>query len=354
MQFHVGMAHYMLGDEAAARIALQKAADASADFPGKDEARQRLALLAIDVGTANAAARTELENFLRERPNDPAALVRLAQFQMRDGAADQAVKTFEKIVATNPLHRPALRQLALLYGERSTDDPKAYELVQKARQAYPDDADIAKTLGILTYRRQLFAQSAELLEEAARTRKDDAELLYYLGAAHQQLKQWKPCMAALERALNVQPFARNRGKSEASTRRLQRGSHAITVGNSLDTVIHRPAWEVDFVQKMAVDPSDRVEVKSYRIAARGGCLKGFVADHACRYFFAPCGYVDKVIPMECVAGCSGASVAAPGGRTSPSRPIPQAQIRASTSTSHSLSILEAQRTLVGAGLFSSP
>src|SRR5262249_21794035 len=49
IQFHLGMAHYMLGEEEPARIALRKAADTSADFPGKDEVRQRLALLAIDV-----------------------------------------------------------------------------------------------------------------------------------------------------------------------------------------------------------------------------------------------------------------------------------------------------------------
>ena len=47
IQFHVGMAHYMMGEEEPARLALQKAVDATADFPGKDEARQRLTLLAI-------------------------------------------------------------------------------------------------------------------------------------------------------------------------------------------------------------------------------------------------------------------------------------------------------------------
>src|SRR5262249_33732262 len=46
IQFHLGMTYYMLGEEEPARMALQKAADASADFPRKDEARQRLAVLA--------------------------------------------------------------------------------------------------------------------------------------------------------------------------------------------------------------------------------------------------------------------------------------------------------------------
>ena len=165
--FHLGMAHYMLGEDEAARIALQRAAETGADFPGKDEARQRLSVLAIDGRTANAAARTDLQNDLKQWPNDPAVLVRLAQFQVRDGNADQAVKTLEKIVADNPQYGPAMRQLAVLYGERAVDDPKAYDLVQKARQSYPDDAGITKTLGILSYRRQLYPQSAELLEEAA-------------------------------------------------------------------------------------------------------------------------------------------------------------------------------------------
>jgi tetratricopeptide (TPR) repeat protein len=201
VQFHAGMAHYMLGEEEPARLALQKAVDAPSDFPAKDEARQRLALLAIQAGAANSGVRTELENYLRQRPNDPAALARLAAIQERDGAVDQAVKTYEKVVAQNPLFAPAMRRLALLYGRRSTDDPKAYDLITKARQTYPDDPEIAKTLGILSYRRGYYPQSVELLKAAAGTRKDDAELLYYLGADYNQLKQWNECKDALQKAL---------------------------------------------------------------------------------------------------------------------------------------------------------
>jgi tetratricopeptide (TPR) repeat protein len=203
IQFHVGMAHYMLGEEEPARIALQKAADASADFLGKDEARQRLALLAIQDGTANPAVRTELEKYLREQPNDPAALARLAEIQQRDGAVDQAVKTYEKLIADDPHYAPATHRLALLYGQLSTDSAKAYELVTKARQAHPDDPDIAKTLGILNYRRGHSPRAVELLKEATAKRKDDPELLYYLGEAHRQLKQWDECKEVLQRALTL-------------------------------------------------------------------------------------------------------------------------------------------------------
>jgi tetratricopeptide (TPR) repeat protein len=207
IQFHLGMAQYMLGLEAPARIALQKALDASADFPGKDEARQRLAILAIDGNAINPGTRTELENYVRKQPNDPAALMRLAQVQQRDGAVDQAVKTYETLLADKPLYTPATRQLALLYGQLSIDSAKAYELVTKARQAYPDDPDIAKTLGMLTYRRGYSPRAVELLKEASAKRKNDPELLYYLGESHRQLKQWEECKHVLQNALalNLSP-----------------------------------------------------------------------------------------------------------------------------------------------------
>jgi tetratricopeptide (TPR) repeat protein len=197
------MAHYMMGEEEPARIALQKAADANADFRGKDEARQRLALLDINIATANPGVRTELENYLRKWPNDPAALVRLAAVQERDGAVDQAVKTYEKVVADYPQFAPALRQLALRYGQRATADTNAYELVMKARQAYPDDPEIAKALGIINYRRGAYPQAMELLKEAAAKRKDDPEVLYYLGEMYHQLKQYTECKSTLERALTL-------------------------------------------------------------------------------------------------------------------------------------------------------
>jgi tetratricopeptide (TPR) repeat protein len=203
VQYHLGMANYMLGDEGAARVALQKAADASADFKGRDEARDRLALLAIQVGAANPGVRTELEKYLQKWPNDPAALVRLAEVQERDGAVDEALKRYEKVAGDNPLYGPAIRQLARLYGRLSTDNAKAYDLVTKAREAYPDDPEIAKTLGILNYRRGYYPQSAELLKEAAAKGKDDAEVQFYLGEVYHQLKQYTECKAALGRALTL-------------------------------------------------------------------------------------------------------------------------------------------------------
>ena len=91
VQYHLAMAHYMLGDEAAAKTALQKAVQLPSAFPQKEEAQQRLAILTMDTQTPTGDARATLDAFLRQQPNDPAALTRLARLQAREGSADQAI-----------------------------------------------------------------------------------------------------------------------------------------------------------------------------------------------------------------------------------------------------------------------
>jgi tetratricopeptide (TPR) repeat protein len=203
LQYHLGTTFYMLGEEGAAGIALRKAVESAKDFPGKDEARRRLSLLTIDVNTASPAARSELEIQLRETPNDPVALVRLAELQQRSGALDQAVNTYEKVVDDYPQVAAATRLLVLLYGQHSANDQKAYDLVTSALQAYPDDPELTKTLGIISYRRGRYSQSMDLLRKVTTKLAGDADLCYYLGMSHYRLKQYPETKIALEHALNA-------------------------------------------------------------------------------------------------------------------------------------------------------
>jgi tetratricopeptide (TPR) repeat protein len=204
IQFHLGMAQYMLGAEEPARLALQQAVDIGTDFPGKEEARRRLGLLAINAQAGDTAdVQNALESYLHEQPNDPAARLRLGELQEREGAVDQAVKTYQKIIEADQHFAPALRRLALLYSQRPSEDASFYDLATKARQAYPEDPDLARVLGILNYQRGFYQQSAELLKEAGTKQSNNAELFYYLGLASHQLQQWSECDSALKRAMNL-------------------------------------------------------------------------------------------------------------------------------------------------------
>ena len=203
-QFHLGMAHYMLGEEQPARVALQKAVSATGDFPDKAEARRRLELLSTQDASGNASvSRPQLENLLRENPKDPFVRFRLARLDEQE-RAQQAIGAYERILADNSSFSPALHRLAILYGRNPPADlNKAFETASRARQAFPNDPEITKTLGILNYRRSYYPQAAEQLKSAAASRKDDGELLYYLGETYHQLKQPKECREAIDSALNL-------------------------------------------------------------------------------------------------------------------------------------------------------
>ena len=209
VQFHLGMTFYQKGDEGSARSAFQKALAPGRDFSGKDEATKRLAVLSIDTQNANAATRATLDDYLKGNPNDPIALIRLAQVQQRDGDMDGATKIDEKILTINPQFGPALKQLALLDAKQAPDDKKTYDLVGRARLAYPDDFELAKTLGILTYRRGDYRRALELLQLVSDKDKNDPETLFYLGMSHYQLKQFDKTKEELERVLTMKDLSQS-------------------------------------------------------------------------------------------------------------------------------------------------
>jgi tetratricopeptide (TPR) repeat protein len=93
------------------------------------------------------------------------------------------------------------RQLAILDGKHFPEDAKGYAWAEKARNAYPDDFDVARSLGILSFFQAKYSRSTELLEETVAKSHDDGELYYYLGMDYYQLKRNREGKQALGRAL---------------------------------------------------------------------------------------------------------------------------------------------------------
>src|SRR5437764_14344065 len=98
IQFHLGMANYMMGRLDESRAALQKAVAVSDDFPGKDEAKSRLALLSQ---TGNLSI-PDLEKFAKEKSSDPITLMQLGAAYANAGTADKAAQAYEQALQANP------------------------------------------------------------------------------------------------------------------------------------------------------------------------------------------------------------------------------------------------------------
>ncbi len=185
VQFHYGMAAYMMGQGDAARMALQKATTGPADFPGKADAQRRLAFLGESSGQAKQLSAAELETMLRGQPDDPVARLQLADAYQRDGAFAKSAAAYEEALKANPnLLFPAAR-LAQLYAGPLQNKEKALAYAKKARDLAPGDPNTAATLGAVAYQTGNFSWAYNLLQEASRqVDKDPLVLQNYAWAAY--------------------------------------------------------------------------------------------------------------------------------------------------------------------------
>ena len=183
VQYHVGMAAYMMGKEAEARIALAFASRATNDFSGKAFIAPYLAVLNADPSHADTNVISVLEERCRVAKNDVIAWTRLAAVYETQGAYDKARNAYENALQINPGAYEITARLALLYGERLNNLDKALELAKEARKLAPSDASVVHALGRLVYRSGDQAWAYNLLQEAARGLPAKPEVQYDLAWA---------------------------------------------------------------------------------------------------------------------------------------------------------------------------
>jgi tetratricopeptide (TPR) repeat protein len=215
-------AYYSLGRIAEAQASMQAAVQAGPPSAFTDDGKRFLTMVAACGEAVQAEAlAAEARRVLAQDPNYAPALMISAASEEKQGSYLEAARVYERVLAQYPAFVPALKNLAQLYFEHLGDDQKAFELGAEARRASPKDPDIAKTLGLLAFRRGDFGRSAQLLDESARQRTTDAELQYYLGMAFYRLKDGARSKVALERALNLNVRAQLADEATRAIKELQ-------------------------------------------------------------------------------------------------------------------------------------
>ena len=200
-QYHVGMAHYMQDHEALARQALQKALSAASDSPVKDDARRRVAYLAIDPAKADTAVQADLENAVRQDPKDPVVRGRLAAIEVRTGAPEKAAENYEALLRLTTDSASTMLALAQLDAGPLHKPERARELAKNAHTVAPNDAAISWTLGRVLYQTGDYAWSVTALQEAAHGFPDQPELSYELARAYYYVGRLPEAEAPLQKAL---------------------------------------------------------------------------------------------------------------------------------------------------------
>jgi tetratricopeptide (TPR) repeat protein len=208
VQFHLGMASYMMGNATVARKALQHAANSPAVFTGKEEAVRRLKLLSDESAGAKALSVEELEGLLKQQPNDLLARTRLAEAHESNGRFADAAKAYEETLKLNPKLVGPLAKLAQLYAGPLQDMAKAFDLAKKARDLAPNDPRIAGTLGIVAYRTGNSTWASSLLQESARQLPRDPEILHALAWTEYSLGTVEEARGTMQRLVDAAPESR--------------------------------------------------------------------------------------------------------------------------------------------------
>ena len=203
VQFHLGMTAYMMGQTDLARVALQKAASAAKDFPGKEESKRRLALLANGMNASAELSISQLEAMTKEQPNDVISQMRLAEAYEKQRAWDKAAAAFEQALKLNPKLAAATTKLAQLYAGPLQNKEKALAYAKKARELAPSDPQVTAVLGKVAYQTGNLTWSYSVLQEAARLRQNDPSILHDLAWAAYRLGKVNEAREAMQRALTA-------------------------------------------------------------------------------------------------------------------------------------------------------
>ncbi|MBV8274251.1 MAG: tetratricopeptide repeat protein [Verrucomicrobia bacterium] len=138
VQFHLGMAYYMMGQIDLARAALSRVMSDSSDFPGKQDAERKLALLGS--GSANTPPSVDkLEEIVKQQPDDIVAQLLLGDAYEKLGQFASAAQAYRNAVKVNQQLVPAYVRLAKIYGGPLGDREKASEFASKVRELAPSD-----------------------------------------------------------------------------------------------------------------------------------------------------------------------------------------------------------------------
>jgi Flp pilus assembly protein TadD len=137
-----------------------------------------------------------------------------ALFEAADDTA-QAIAQYEKILQIKEGYIPAANNLAWLIASSPDGDiGRALMLAMTAKQAMPDDPDVADTLGWVHYHRQSYSLAIVQFELALQSRPDNPTFAYHLALALNGNNRKEEAVKTIEKLLARDVEFADRKKAE--------------------------------------------------------------------------------------------------------------------------------------------
>lgn len=122
-----------------------------------------------------------LVTWLKANPDDATIRSMLAESLQADGKNAEAIREYERVVASAPKNVFALNNLAVLY--QQVGDKRATETAKRAYELVPGAPAIADTYGWILLQSGDTAEGLKLIRQAADNLKNVPEIQYHLGVA---------------------------------------------------------------------------------------------------------------------------------------------------------------------------
>lgn len=199
--YDCALAQYSVGNVSDAQSSMKDALRSAPQFSHAKEAGQFLELVSLAAEPSKAVdAAPLIQEIVKTSPGNVPALLASAVAAENRGHLSDAADLCEQILKLYPDFSPAVKKLAIYYADAPGKEARAYELAVKARDAMPDDDQVAGALGIISYRRNDFQGAVQYLKQAARNDAADGKSFYYLGLAQFKLRHNAEARAALQKA----------------------------------------------------------------------------------------------------------------------------------------------------------
>jgi tetratricopeptide (TPR) repeat protein len=182
--YHLGVAHYLLGEEGPARASLERAVGQPGDFAGRLDAERRLQVLTVAGDEAAPEVVENLARYVADQPSDTIAIFRLAAVRERSGQPAEAKALYEQALKHQPKNVNAMLRLALVEAKGLNNRGRAIELMNQAVQLAPGDARVAQASSKVAYAAGDYRRALSLAQEAARGLPRNPEAQYDLALAN--------------------------------------------------------------------------------------------------------------------------------------------------------------------------
>jgi tetratricopeptide (TPR) repeat protein len=158
------------------------------------------------------------------------AFVMRAELLERRGETERALRAYEELLEAHPNHTMAKNNLAWLLADADSPTPeqldRAQDLAQDAKEAAPDNAAIADTLGWVMLKKRIPRAAIPLFREGIGKSPDSvtrATIRYHLALAYEQAGESQKAIAELEIAIAEDQNFADRAQAESALSRMRAG-----------------------------------------------------------------------------------------------------------------------------------